>query len=210
MNKRKICIIAIPASNYISVERFVHRSGGIPILIDPSGLINEDFNDCDAILIPGVSSFSHTSEILMRPEINRLIKNYISNSKPIIGICAGMQVMFQNSEESAGQGLGIMRLKVRKLVPSHGLPIPNMGWYKLVDEKKILIEDFGPFYFSHSYGIEYDDVVQKVDWALTFNFGNQKILAAFRFENFYGFQFHPEKSSTQGGKLLNAIINNEL
>jgi imidazole glycerol-phosphate synthase subunit HisH len=120
--------------------------------------------------------------------------------QPVLGICLGMQLLFSRSEEGSTQCLGILSETVRRLRPSPGLPVPHMGWNQLAPLREdpildgIARDDY--VYFVHSYAVPVSDVT-----LATADYGIE-VSAIVRKGNFWGAQFHPERSAATGARLL--------
>lgn len=151
----------------------------------------------DAIVLPGVGNFKAGSRNLrfLRSEIFRLVEAGV----PLFGICLGMQLLFQDSEEGPGSGLRLLKGRVLRL-PKH-VKTPHMGWNTLKISKPCdLLDgiDEGDYYFVHSYyasPTNRDIIVAKTDYGLSF----ASVVAK---GNIYGAQFHPEKSGKPGERIL--------
>lgn len=171
---------------------------------------NQDISDISMIILPGVGSFKKAMENLKSKNLDRLIK--FANDKKIIifGICLGMQLFYENSEEDGGSdGLGLIRGSV-KLIKKNTKQyrVPNIGWRKLNILKKNLlfenIEDNSTFYFVHKYECitqDRNNLIANIDYS-------KKIDSVINFNNIYGTQFHPEKSQKTGIKLIHNLIQN--
>jgi glutamine amidotransferase len=163
--------------------------------------LKEKLDDCNIIILPGVGSFPKG----MRNLKERGLVNYIQNNcneKKIIGICLGMQLLFSNSDEfGLTKGLSLVPGNVIKFDNSNHR-IPNIGWRPIhFKDKELLINEY--FYFVHSF-----HVIPKSDSIIssTSNFFDFEFVSSINYKNIYGFQFHPEKSSKQGLKLLDNTI----
>lgn len=155
-----------------------------------TSLDEKTLNQADALILPGVGEF----ETVMK-SINALIPFLRSYRRPFLGICAGMQILLDKSEESPGvQGLGIIRGKVEKF---EGIRVPQIGWNKLENISGHLFEREGYVYFVNSY---YCSPAEEV--ATSTSFYSKNFCASLRKNNFYGVQFHPEKSGDYGLKIL--------
>jgi glutamine amidotransferase len=155
------------------------------------------------IILPGVGSFDNAmTQLNSQASLIESIKIFAEESKrPVLGICLGMQIMARVSEEGIIPGLGWINAQVCKFSSSKNVKVPNMGWRDVKIEKNDLLFSGLPisskFYFSHSY---YMTVNQNYSIMSSQNGG--EFSAAFRSENIYGVQFHPEKSHSYGMKIL--------
>ena len=168
------------------------------IVSSPREIIN-----CEKLIIPGVGAFDKAIEILeSKGFVDPL--NYLALEKkiPILGICVGMQIMAEKSEEGRNQGFGWIKSKVKKFDNKiDDLPVPHMGWNKIFNSKpNPLTEGINKkyFYFLHSYYFQCEDENNSIS---STNYSKRFTSVVFK-ENIYGVQFHPEKSHDQGTKLL--------
>jgi imidazole glycerol-phosphate synthase subunit HisH len=157
----------------------------------------------DAILLPGVGSFDPAIAQLHAHDLVELLREVAASGKPFLGICVGMQVLFESSEEGQAAGLGIIPGAVQKFQPEPGLTIPHMGWNQLNIQQSgsSLWQDLPNdwMYFVHSY---YAAPTHAAMIAATVTHGTQTVTAAIAHENVMATQFHPEKSASAGLKLL--------
>ena len=162
---------------------------------------SQDISEYDKIVLPGVGAFGAMMEKLDIDGLKDGILEHIASGKMFMGICLGMQVLFERSYEfGETQGLGVLDGEVRRL-PVGSLAVPNVGWWDLegnYSEFTEKISDIDTFYFVHSYHC----CPNKKYNILTINFNGQNILASVRHNNVIGYQFHPEKSQKSGQKLL--------
>ena len=196
----KIGIIDYKMGNIASLQNSFEKIGVTPSLIsDPEALIS-----CDKVILPGVGAFHDAAEHLSENGMDEAILSYAKSGKDLFGICLGLQLLFQNSEESRGaEGLGLIPGKVVHFssnTPKEQLKIPHMGWNKMfVSKEDALFNGIeNPYlYFVHSYHVECDDkyVLGRTDYGETF-------VSAVRHENVIGLQPHPEKSHDHGLKIL--------
>ena len=154
------------------------------------------------IVLPGVGCATDAMERLRRSAIAALLP---SLTQPVLGICLGMQLLFERSEEGSTPCLGILRGEVRRLTAAPGRPVPHMGWNRLEDWKADpLLAGLAPgayFYFVHGYGVPACELtVAQVEYG-------GALSAVARQDNFWGVQFHPERSAAGGARLLSNFLN---
>mgnify|MGYP001009153650 CR=1 FL=1 len=194
-----IAIIDYGAGNLQSVRNaldFIGCPG--TITSDPAEILS-----ADGIILPGVGAFGSAMAEMERKGLTETIKSAAKSGKPFIGICAGMQLLFEESEESPDvPGLGVLKGRVLLFPADKGLKIPHMGWnsIKTKKESRLLGKLSGsPYmYFVHSYYVKAEDqeiVSALSDYGTTFD-------AAVEQENLFGCQFHPEKSGAEGISIL--------
>ena len=167
-----------------------------------------DFKKIDYLILPGVGAFGNCMKKLNNSKLIPNIYNWVDNNKPLLGICVGMQMLFESSEEfGENKGLGIMNGKITKLnVENSGLRIPHIGWNKVTFHKKLGLfkkHENGDFYFANSYSFK--DPEDKYTIATSFH--NEKFSTIVKKENIFGVQFHPEKSQDLGIKFLKSFLN---
>ena len=157
-----------------------------------------DMKGCGRFILPGVGSFGAVMDGLMASGIAGALAIQVDAGKPILGICAGMQVLFSSSEESPGvKGLSLVDGKVLRLPRQESVSI-NIGWQQLGSNPE-------KYYFVHSY---YCSPGQNLNYEATSSFGGHSFLGAFREGQISGLQFHPEKSGVNGVRLLKEMIDN--
>ncbi len=166
-------------------------------------------NLCKAIILPGVGSFDPAMINLVNTDLINDLKNWISSGKSFLGICLGLQLLFESSEEGKAQGLGILKGKIKKIPNEVNQRIPHMGWAQLLPTKTntlIELDELNNWvYFVHSYHAVPEDlniIAAKV------NYGSEKLTAIIENDNLLACQFHPEKSGSTGEKLLRRWLNN--
>ena len=196
-----IAIIDYRMGNIKSVENsFKHSGATVEVTGDP-----EVIRNAGAVVLPGVGAYRDAYNNLKKMELIEPIYENI-RKKPFLGICLGMQLLFEYSlEDGKNRGLGIFKGFVDR-IPS-GVKIPHMGWNQLeIKKESKLLKDIKPgenFYFVHSYHIVPED---RSLISSTTDYGTD-LVAGIEEDNIFGFQFHPEKSSTSGQQLIKNFIS---
>ena len=199
-----LAIIDYDAGNMKSVEKAVQYLGEEVVLTDRE----EELLSADRVILPGVGSFGAAMESLRRNGLDEVIRKVVENNTPFLGICLGMQMLFDESEESPGvEGLHLLPGKILRIPETPGLKIPHMGWNSLHFPKETRLFAGLPentyTYFVHSYYLKADD--PSVVAAVT-QYGTQ-IHAAVENDHLFACQFHPEKSSDTGMQILHNFIS---
>ena len=196
---RVIAIIDYDAGNIKSVEKALHSLGEEVVLTRDRDTILR----ADKIILPGVGAFGDAMRNLKKYGLDQVIHEAVEQNIPFLGICLGLQLLFESSEESPGvEGLGILKGKILRIPEQEGLKIPHMGWnsLKLENDGRLFrgIEGEPYVYFVHSYYLkaEEEEIVRA---ATTYS---TCIHASVEKGNVFACQFHPEKSSTVGLKIL--------
>ena len=161
----------------------------------------QEISKADHVILPGVGTFDFAMSGLIK---NQLINAIKSLSQPVLGICLGMQLYFEGSAEGVTQGLGLAKGMADKFLSEPNLPVPHMGWNQLEnlsDDPLLKGLDEGSYvYFVHSYYIPLGETtLAETTYGTTFS-------ASVRKENFWGCQFHPERSSDVGATILNNFL----
>ena len=197
-----IAIIDYGAGNLHSVANALTNIGAEYVIT--SG--KSEILSADKIILPGVGAFADAMNGLKSMGLDKIIKEAVSLNKPILGICLGLQLLFEESEEGEGvQGLGVLKGKIVK-IPDHGLKIPHIGWNNIILTKESkLLKDLGnePYvYFVHSYYLKASDE----DVVSAYTEYGERLDIAIEKGNIYATQFHPEKSGDTGIKILKNFV----
>ena len=199
-----IAIIDYDAGNIKSVEKaLVFLGQDVVITRDPETILG-----ADGVILPGVGAFGDAMEKLRTYGLVQVIKQCVSENKPFLGICLGLQLLFESSEESPGvEGLGVLKGRVLRLPEEKGLKIPHIGWNDLrfPNQGKLFrgIKEGSYVYFVHSYYLKAADegiVTAATDYGTC-------VHASVEQGNVFACQFHPEKSSDVGMQILRNFIS---
>lgn len=194
-----IAIIDYGAGNLQSVKKAFDFIGAESVITnDPKVILS-----ADKILLPGVGSFGDAMDSMRKNGLVETVKECALSGKPFLGICLGLQLLFEESEESPGvKGLGIFKGKIKKFSSDMGLKIPHIGWNSLeIQQKNTLFKDIPEnayVYFVHSYYLHAED---EEDIATVTNYGIDFHSAVGK-NNIFATQFHPEKSGDVGLQIL--------
>ena len=197
-------IIDYDAGNLKSVEKALQALGEETVITRD----RDEILSADRVILPGVGAFGDAMEKLHQYGLVEIIRQVVQKGTPFLGICLGLQLLFEESEESQGVlGLGILKGKIRRIPDTPGLKIPHMGWNSLTLRPETrLFSGLGeePYvYFVHSYYLEAADpeiVAASADYGVV-------IHAAVETGNVFACQFHPEKSSDTGLQILKNFIS---
>jgi imidazole glycerol-phosphate synthase subunit HisH len=193
-----IVIIDGCGANIASVQFAIQRLGKKCILsADPAVIASASH-----VILPGVGTAAKTMAQLEKFQLLNVLRGL---TQPVLGICLGMQILFKYSEEGRVDCLGILSGKVNNLPKKTGLCIPHMGWnqLKIQRETPLLagIENNSYVYFVHSYAAEVsENTIASTDYTNSFSAIIQK-------NNYYGVQFHPERSGAVGSKILQNFVS---
>lgn len=190
-----LVIIKYNAGNVRSVIYALERFGISPSLTDDP----EEIRAADKVIFPGVGEASTTMRYLRQSGLDQVIPQL---RQPVLGVCLGMQLMCQHSEEGDTTCMNIFPHQVR-LFPNDDHKVPHMGWNLLHNRQSVLMDQLGehPYvYFVHSYFVESGPyTIAEADYVQPFS-------AALHKDNFYATQFHPEKSGTVGAQILENFL----
>lgn len=193
-----IAIIDYDMGNLRSLENALGRLGAEAVVTSDPELIRK----ADRVILPGVGHAGKAMEKLQERGLPQVIR---SLRQPVLGICVGMQVLCRDSEEAPGMPcIGIFDAHVRRFSPAPGCKVPHMGWNRLGNLDGKLFRSIPPqsyVFFVHSY---YAGLCP--DTAATCRYAGVLFSAALRYENFYGTQFHPEKSGGAGEQILKDFL----
>ncbi|MEQ9564014.1 MAG: imidazole glycerol phosphate synthase subunit HisH [Woeseiaceae bacterium] len=193
----RVAIINSGGANIASLKFALDRLGTqAELTVDPQRI-----SDASHVILPGVGAAANAMENLRNLNLQDLIPGL---TQPVLGICLGMQLLCESSEEDAANCLGILPAQATKLVASAGNPVPNMGWcavdfsgnHPLLDG----ISSGEYFYFLHSF------VVPPGEFTIATAMHDIKFTAVLAQRNFYATQFHPERSSAAGARLLHNFL----
>lgn len=192
-----IAIVDYEAGNIRSVANALVRLGAdYELTAEPARL-----RAAERVILPGVGNAAHALESLHSKGLCEVIRNL---RQPVLGICVGMQVLCRDSEEGSVTGMGIFDAHVRRFPDEADIRVPHMGWNSLGNLESKLFREVNEktcVYFVHAY---YPTLCQ--DTVATCRHGSTLFSAALRYENFYGTQFHPEKSGSVGARILQNFL----
>jgi imidazole glycerol-phosphate synthase subunit HisH len=192
----KIAIVKYNAGNVESVKNALNRLGVEPVLTDSS----EDLQAADKVIFPGVGEASSAMRFLREKNLDAAIRDL---RQPVLGVCLGMQLLGEFSEENATECLGVVPFRVRRFDDADK-KVPHMGWNQIGNLKSKLFADVAEnsfVYFVHSFFVSQSAAtIAETNYGETFS-------AAVNHRNFYGVQFHTEKSGEIGQKILQNFLN---
>jgi glutamine amidotransferase len=197
-----IAIVNYGLGNLHSVQKAVSHVGGSASVTDDSQVILE----ADKIILPGVGAFADGMEGLQSRRLVPVMREVVASGKPLLGICLGMQLLFDESEEQGQhQGLGFLAGKV-VLFQGPGIKVPQIGWNQVRVRKSSNlmngIQDGDYFYFNHGYYCipeDAGDVLTTTDYGVCF-------VSSVERQMIFGVQFHPEKSQKIGLQILKNFV----
>jgi len=194
----KIVIIDYGAGNIQSIKFAIKRLGYEAVLSKDA----KEISNADKVIFPGVGEAGSAMKMLRSTGLDKLIPTL---KQPVLGICLGMQLMCISSEEGNTQGLGIFDVKVVKF--NEGLKVPQIGWNQIFNLESPLFKGINEneyVYLVHSYYVpDCEETIAKTEYGVEYT-------SAIKKANFYGVQFHPEKSSDAGAKILENFLKLEV
>ena len=198
-----VAIIEYDAGNIKSVEKaLLHLGEEVIITRDREQILNSD-----KVILPGVGAFGDAMEKLRSYGLDKVIYEVVERKIPFLGICLGLQLLFEKSDETPGvKGLGVLPGEILRIPDKEGIKIPHMGWNSVkIKENTRIFKDVPQdsyVYFVHSY---YLKAGREEDVAATTEYSTL-IHAAVEHDNVFACQFHPEKSSEIGLKILKNFV----
>jgi glutamine amidotransferase len=198
-----IAILDACSGNLRSVQRAIEHVGGTVAIARDADTVRR----ADKLVVPGQGTFGMFMRGLAERGLGEAVRDAIARGTPYLGICLGLQVLFEHSDEGDCAGLGVLAGRVTKLVPgAPQLKIPHMGWNRVAkrrdDPLLADVADGERVYFVHSYRVEpadRDAIVLEAEHGVTF-------CAAVRRGNLFACQFHPEKSQAVGARILRRFV----
>ncbi len=192
-----IVVVDSGGANISSVLHALRRQGVDPVFSADADTIRT----ADRVILPGVGAAGQAMDVLRAHGLVDVIR---ALTQPVLGICLGMQLLFTSSAEDHADLLGIIPARLNRLAQSAGLRVPHMGWNTLDRVKEDPLSDplVGQwFYFVHSYAAPLGE------WTLASSNHGTAFSALVRKDNFYGAQFHPERSASAGARLLRDFLS---
>lgn len=201
--EKMIAIIDYDAGNIKSVEQALTALGETAVITRD----REEILRADKVILPGVGAFGDAMEKIRGYGLEEIIGEVVARKKPFLGICLGLQLLFESSEETPGvKGLGILRGKIVKIPDNAGLKVPQIGWnsLKYPNSGRLFrgIAEDSYVYFVHSYYLQAEEpgiVTATTEYAVHIHASVEK-------GNVFACQFHPEKSSDVGLRILQNFV----
>ena len=195
----KIGIIDYGMGNIHSVKKAIETLQEEILLIKNKNQINQ----CKALVIPGQGAFDPAIENLKKTDLIENINDWIYRGNHFLGICLGLQILFENSEEGTCEGLGLIKGKIKKIPHIENQKIPHIGWCNIVQKKESKLlrnyESNNWVYFDHSY---YASPCNRKIISANVKYGSINLTAIIEEDNLVACQFHPEKSGKTGESIL--------
>ena len=202
MNKQ-ICIVDYGIGNLLSIQRAIEKLGFQAVVTNDANFILNSTH----IILPGVGAFGNAMQNINKFNLIESINDYVDKGNSLLGICLGMQLLMDSSEEFGNhKGLGLISGNVKKISENKDIRLPNVSFYKLdykKEQNKIQFDNDW-FYFVHSYKCIPKDVNHI---SSIINYENNEIVASLKKDNIQACQFHPEKSHKAGIDYYKKFIN---
>jgi imidazole glycerol-phosphate synthase subunit HisH len=199
-DRATIAVLDYGMGNLRSVARAIEHVGGHALVTDSGGAALA----ADALVVPGVGHFGACMRNLRAGGLDAVVKDFAASGRPVFGVCVGMQVLFEGSEEAPDvPGLGLFAGVSTRL--GGGVKVPHMGWNQVawnrgVDHPYVMDVPFTWFYFVHSYAPSTPNALGST------TYGDRLISAVVAMDNVFATQFHPEKSGHWGLKLYDGFV----
>ncbi|MBT8054321.1 MAG: imidazole glycerol phosphate synthase subunit HisH [Xanthomonadales bacterium] len=195
-----IAVVNSGGANISSVLHALRRLGADPKFTADAA----EIRTADRVILPGVGAAGSAMEMLEERRLTQVIRQL---EQPVLGICLGMQLLFESSEEDDARMLGIIPGRLLRLEEGDGLRVPHMGWNSITNQAPDAVTEMIDgkwFYFVHSYAAPVSE------WTLSTSIHGVEFSAIVRKGNFFGAQFHPERSAQAGAALLNSFLETPL
>lgn len=190
-----IAIIDYGVGNLFSLQSSLAAIGAETVVTGDPAVIRT----AEKLILPGVGAFGDAAALLRQNDLDKLVCQEVAGGKPLLGICLGMQLLCAYSEEGETECLGVFPNRVRRFPADAGVKVPHVGWNSIHDLKSPLYKDIKEdeyVYYVHSYAAEINECT-----AAATDYGGWFSGSLYK-NNFYGCQFHPEKSGAVGGRIL--------
>jgi glutamine amidotransferase len=191
-----VAVVNSGGANISSVLHALRRLGAEPEFTSDAATISE----AERVILPGVGAAGSAMEVLEAHGLDDVIR---SLQQPVLGICLGMQLLFESSEEDNAKLLGLIPARLERFTERKGLRVPHMGWNAIENIRQDPLTrslDDRWFYFVHSFAAPVGE------WTLSTSYHGRPFSAIIRHRNFYGAQFHPERSAGAGAQLLKEFL----
>lgn len=200
-----LAVVDYDMGNLHSACKGLEKAGATPKITYHA----DDILSADGVVLPGVGAFDPAMNQIRKRNLEPTIKQVIASGKPFLGICVGLQLLFEGSEEGVERGLGIIPGMVRRFQKEPGITIPQMGWNQLefAQSEHVLWQDLpsDPYvYFVNSFYAAPQE--SRFNSAMVTH-GTQTVTAAISHDNLMAVQFHPEKSADNGLKILSNFVS---